>query len=90
MEANPLKIGILHQLLVGFISAGRCGIRQKVYFPSGYVPLDPGDHMLSNKLLVDDSIDTFAGKNICYCPLLIPLASLLSASWPSYQVQAII
>jgi hypothetical protein len=30
---------------------------------SGYVPMDPGDHMLSQKLLVDVGVGTFAGEN---------------------------
>jgi hypothetical protein len=42
---------------------GRRWIRQKAYFTSGYVPLEPGDHLLSQKLLVDVGIDTFADKN---------------------------
>jgi hypothetical protein len=42
---------------------GHCRICRKAYFLSDYVPLDPGDHMVSQKLLVDASVDTFAGKN---------------------------
>ncbi len=38
-------------------------IRQRPYFPSGYVPLDLRDHMLSQKLLVDVGVGTFTGKN---------------------------
>jgi hypothetical protein len=35
----------------------------KGVFPSGYVPLDPGNHILSQKLLVDVGVDTFTGEN---------------------------
>jgi hypothetical protein len=44
---------------------GRRWICQRAYFPSGYVPLDQWDHMLSQKLLKDVGVDTFAGKNRC-------------------------
>jgi hypothetical protein len=48
--------------------------------------------MLSQKLLVDVGVDTFAGKNAIggVNSPLIPLESLLSASWPSHLVQAVI
>jgi hypothetical protein len=49
--------------------------------------------MLSEKLLEGVGVDTFASKN-CYIgsenPPLSLLASLLSASWPSHHVQAVI
>jgi hypothetical protein len=34
-----------------------------MYFPSGYVPLDTADYMLSEKLLEGMGVDTFAGEN---------------------------
>ncbi len=38
--------------------------RRPSYFPSGYVPLAAGDHMLSQKLLVDVGVDTFVGEKM--------------------------
>jgi hypothetical protein len=52
---------------------------------SGYVLWLGGDHMLSQKLLVDVGIYTFAGGNPLN-PLLIPLESVLSAFLPERQV----
>jgi hypothetical protein len=48
--------------------------------------------MLSQKLLVDVGVDMFASKNAIGSvnSPLIPLESLLSASWPSHQVQVVI
>jgi hypothetical protein len=34
-----------------------------MYFPSGYFPLDPGNYMLSEKLLKPVGIDMFAMEN---------------------------
>jgi hypothetical protein len=31
--------------------------------------MDPGDHMLSQKLLEDVGVDTFAGENCCFANL---------------------
>jgi hypothetical protein len=31
--------------------------------------VDPGDHMLSQKLLVNVGVDTFAGENRCFTDL---------------------
>ncbi len=42
---------------------GRRKIRKKTYFMSGYVLRLGGDHMLSQKLLVNDGVFTFAGEN---------------------------
>jgi hypothetical protein len=58
-----------------------------MHFPSGYVPLDPVDYMLSEKLLEGVDVDIFAGKNsyrwrkyaaqsariASFCPLAITL-----------------
>ncbi len=63
MAANPPKTRIPTRLLTDLGGVGRRWICRRVYFPSGYVPLDPGDYMLSQKLLVDVSVDTFAGEN---------------------------
>jgi hypothetical protein len=52
-----------------------------MYFPSGYVPLDPTDYMLSEKLLEGVGIDTFAGKNGYRRGVNLPLSLL--ASLPS-------
>jgi hypothetical protein len=46
--------------LGGFDSIGQRRIRQKPYLLSAYVPLDPADHMLSQKLLVDVGVNMFA------------------------------
>ncbi len=35
----------------------------KDIFLSGYVPLNPGDYMLSEKLLIGVGVDTFSSKN---------------------------
>jgi hypothetical protein len=48
--------------------------------------------MLSEKLLIGIGVDTLPAKTAIggVNPLLCPLASLLSAPWPSRQVQAVI
>jgi hypothetical protein len=47
-------------------------------------PLDLGDHMLSQKLLVDVDIDMFAGETICGLnPQGLPLIQLTSLSFAS-------
>jgi hypothetical protein len=43
-------------------------------------PLDPGDHMLSQKLLVDIRVDPFAGRN--------QLGSLNWQNLPSYRLHS--
>ncbi len=70
-------------VLVVWTSAKSC---QKTYFPSGHIPLDPGGHMLSQKLLADISVNwanhwvcqrkpAFSDENTLNL-LLIPLGSL--------------
>ncbi len=63
MAANPPETEIPPRPLTDLGGVGRRWIRRRAYFPSGYVPLDPGDHMLSQKLLKDVGIFTFTGKN---------------------------
>ncbi len=63
MAANLPKTRISPWPLTDLGCVGRRWIHWRAYFPSGYVPLDPGDHMLSQKLLVDVGIGMFAGKN---------------------------
>ncbi len=48
---------------VVFCNVGRRWIHKKTYFPSGYILIDPGVYMLSEKLLIGVGVDTFAGKN---------------------------
>jgi hypothetical protein len=63
-----------------------------MYFPSGFVPLDPGDYILSEKLLIGVSVDTFMAKMAFGGMNLLPspLTFLFSTPWPSRLVQAII
>ncbi len=80
------KLQFCQQLLGGLSGAGQRRICRKTYFLSGYVPLDPGDYMLSEKFLAGVMLTrslaktTISGVN--------PFALLLSAPWPSRQVQA--
>ncbi len=66
MAANPSKTRIPPQSLTDLSGVGWRWIRRKAYFWSGYVPLDPGDHMMSEKLLVDVDVDMFASENRCF------------------------
>jgi hypothetical protein len=59
---------------------------QKDVFSIRLRPSALGDHMLSQKLLVDVGVFTFTGKNPLDLPL-IPLASVLSAILPKRQAQ---
>jgi hypothetical protein len=63
MAANPPKAEFSQQSLSGFSGASRRWIRRKAYFLSGYVPLDPGDYILCEKLLEVVGVYTFASEN---------------------------